>query len=253
VKTHWIKFAILVLLAVFAWLPSISFSSFYFSMWLHDLFGNVYYRDFGYLPLGIFRLSLVLCGVGTVVYAMRKRPPLIWLAVVSLFIGYQYHRMGVLQPELHLKFNVWNVVQQESSEMRESFEYFGWTMHHFPASMTDLDEHPDVKESVLRKTLSPYSFKGKRLPYNVVFVPNAKGPFLDESHSGAPGTFYLAVRPDRKKAWLTTTILPVDHVIPDGTRFGLLIECSAKSIFLREDRNESSPPLVWTLSPQAPK
>jgi hypothetical protein len=65
---------------------------------------------------------------------------------------------------------------------------------------------------------SPYRKNGRELPFRIVLIANASGPFL-EGPGSDPGVTFYAVSPDRQDAWLTATELGSANPIGDHVRF----------------------------------
>jgi hypothetical protein len=78
--------------------------------------------------------------------------------------------------------------------------------HSFPKNKT---EFLDALRTGPPPTLSDYSKRGVRLPYEVIVVQNASGPRTDDV-AQRPGVIYYWITRDQQRFWVTMTALTED-------------------------------------------
>ncbi len=57
---------------------------------------------------------------------------------------------------------------------------------------------------------SPFARDGRRIPYELVYVGNASGPYVAKPPVARPGVIYVACNDKRDRYWLTATVLAGD-------------------------------------------
>ncbi len=169
--------------------------------------GHPFYVDLQYLSKGMFLFTPGFIGILIVWLVVRSaRTSVLWL-IVPLGIGF----MGLQVPPSNYEFSAASVgrsaVATQMSEVGRTLLEWGRKNGHFPASESQFLHM--VQQ--LKQQPSLYAREGQRLPYRMIYIPNAAGPHLPQPPGPEPTMIYCAVSPNLQQFWLTATVL--DEVV----------------------------------------
>ena len=171
-------------------------------------FGQSFYSDLapGYGIWGavpVVTAAIALRVVGRV--AANKRASVWWLFIPFV---YGFFALGsILASPPVIKANLIAIangpVSSKASAVSDTLMEWGATNKHFPESDTQLG---DVLKKLSQKP-SLFARDGMRLPFRIIYKPNATGPYLPSSPGPEPAIIYCAVTADLRQFWLTATVL----------------------------------------------
>lgn len=160
---------------------------------------DVVYFEFPYLSYGFKCIGIGLLAILLVAYTKYRRStryvaPLASIAISLVFLV----KAASLRPESQLL----RVECRPLGSAHNSLEDFYRVHGNYPANETQLRCALNVPPG----TASPFSRKGKVLPYTVHVTVGASQPSLDQLPS-SPGTLTYTVKTDLSQYWLAVTSL----------------------------------------------
>lgn len=178
--------------------------------WLEAQKGQQFYVHLPFQGLGTARTAAGTLGLAALLYLVFRRQRnalgtgLVVVAFIVTMVGPNV--LYITTPDYDLPLHASGGVARLMAKTLDSLSAWGNKAGHLPAS----DE--EFKMAVIRPTEpSWYARAGERLPYQIVLVPGASGPYLQESVSLAPAVVYCAISFDLRRFWLTGTVLRPRH------------------------------------------
>jgi hypothetical protein len=169
--------------------------------------GDAYYVVFDYLSQGLTILLPSLLALAIVIYVLvRRRAHSAWL-IVPLALELL---MAVVIPSLTFSPERAARAQMAARVRNVAAALETWSAEtgRYPATDAELEgviERFLGLEASPAARLSPFARGGERIPYRIVHLPGAGGPYLPPPE--APGVIYVAIWWDLEKLWLTATTL----------------------------------------------
>ena len=177
-------------------LPMFLFGSWLLGLWITIQVRRCVYLEYPYLAIGIAFVALGIVALLCVLYGTRRRGYWGVLLLVPVIMG------------LWAMIVIPNILPSDGealghlSHAASALDFFSNLHTRYPADDNDLKE----AFTSLPKERSLYRENGRELPFRIVLVANATGPFLG-SAGNDPGVMFYAVSSDRQEAWLTATEL----------------------------------------------
>ena len=183
--------------------------------WVRLHLGQPFYVEYDYLQEGFVWLLWGLLALGFAAYpAIRRQASagglILGLALVFVaFIAIPSNPSIVYGPARQARSGVSAALRN----LQTALLAWGEQNAHFPADETQLRlvaEGIKLPGPPYGLTSSPYGRGEERLPYRLVYVPDAAGPHQPQPPGAEPGVVYCAVSPNLKQFWLTATVLDGD-------------------------------------------
>jgi hypothetical protein len=164
------------------------------------------YLEYPYLATGVAFVLIGIISLLCVLYGARSRGYWGILFLVPVVIGLW---TMIVIPNI-FPFDLEG--SAHLSHVAGALDFFSKLHSRYPGDETELEQ----VLAALPKEPSLYRKNGQELPFRIVLIANATGPFL-ESPGSDPGIMFYAVSPDRQEAWLTATELR--HPVGNQVRF----------------------------------
>lgn len=203
--------AVLSVFVGLASLPYLIFGIYLLACWIRTHISPVYYVDFPYLGIGLGCLGVGLICLGLTLFSAFRRSFYGLLYIIPTLLGlYAMVTIPNVLPRL------WGLTADTNYLGHVGSSFRVWYEAHcaFPADESDFARAMAEGPAVLRHSppsvpQSQYKREGRRLPYQVVVLPNATGPRVDNL-SERPGVIYYCISSDLQKFWVTMTSLDTD-------------------------------------------
>jgi hypothetical protein len=217
------------------------------SFWMRIRAGDMFYLDIPYANFGFAR---ILSAIGLITLATwaawdASQWPRqlswnwVWL-LLPLAGGWAVRRLDFRPLEVRYYEAQKQALRRSMSEVEITMMRCGWRRGDLPEATIDCPE----LGATLATGQSPYSLKGKPLPYRLVILPKADGPLRQPPQGAEPGTFYATVSKDRKAFWLTVVALPMERKPVPFYASSLVAEISATPVWLYRYDTPYDQPLV---------
>jgi hypothetical protein len=199
-----ISFLCAILSGIFC-LPMLIYGSWLLKLWITIQLQRPVYLEYSYLKIGMLFMSLGIAALLCALYAARRRG--YWSALFAFPVIAGLWTMVVVSSIIPNDTKSAYHIQKMASELKQ----FGSEHGRFPDRETTLP-------AASSKELSPYYQQGSQLPFRIVWVPNATGPFLN-SPGPYPGVMFYAVSADQQDVWLTGTELRFPRTTGNNVQF----------------------------------
>jgi hypothetical protein len=206
-----LRAALTVVFGLFC-VPPLIFGGYLLLCWFRIRAPSVYYVDYPYLPVALVFIGAgALCILSTLYGAWRRSfyGLLFCVPVVCGLLA-----IVAIPDEIpHIARSIDDV--NYLSSVNSFFRVWYEANRKFPGNETEfrdaLAKGPAAWQYRVKSpsNKSPYFRSGTRLPYDIVIVPNANGPRLDNV-SDRPGVIYYCVSADEQEFWVTMTSLRND-------------------------------------------
>jgi hypothetical protein len=205
-----ISVALTVVFGLFC-VPPLIFGGYLLVCWFRIHAANVYYVGYPYLLVALIFISVgALCMLSTLYGAWRRS---FYGLLFCVPVAFGLLAMVVIPDEIPHSRSIDDV--NYLSSVNAFFRVWYEANRRFPATETEFKEAlakgPAAWQYRVKapSSESPYFRSGTRLPYDIVIVPNANGPRLDNV-SDRPGVIYYCVSGDQQEFWVTMTSLRRD-------------------------------------------
>ncbi len=184
------------------------FGGWLLALWITIQLRHCVYLEYPYLATGTGFVFFGVAALFCVLYGARRRGYWRMLLLVPVVTGLW---AMVVIPNV-LPFDLEG--SGHLSHVVNALEFFSRLHNRYPG------DEAEVKQAFtsLPKERSLYRKNGQELPFRLVLVANATGPFLGDPGND-PGVMFYSVSPDRQEAWLTATELDSSHPIGNHVRF----------------------------------
>lgn len=177
-------------------LPMFIYGGWLLTLWITIQIQRCLYLEYPYLTTGIVFVFLGILALLGILYAARRRG--YWRALLFLPVVTGLWAMIVI-PNI-LPFDT--EASAHLSHFVGALDLFSKLHNRYPGDETELQQaFPSMP-----KERSSYRKSGEDLPFRIVLVANAAGPFLG-SPGKDPGVMFYALTADGQEAWLTATEL----------------------------------------------
>ena len=159
-----------------------------------------------YVEVGSISFFLGIAGIAALAYLAFGRKGMQRIVAVVVLVGAffaEFYLIGMGNTPEHALSHANGKVFDAMRSVKDALIKAADPAKHFPRGEEEL--RPLVRS--LMDTHSMFARGGTFLPYRVVLVPMATGPYFPDSQDLAPATIYCAVSPDHRKFWLTGTML----------------------------------------------
>ncbi len=174
-------------------------------LWITIQLQQSVYLGYSYLTVGAVFMSLGVVSLLCALYAARRRGYWSALFAVPVIAGlWTMAAVPNMVPyDTKSAYHIQNMVRELQTHSSEHGR--------FPDRETALPADSP-------RELSPYYQRGRQLPFRIVWVPNAVGPFLN-GPGPYPGVIFFAVSADQQDVWLTGTELRFPRTTGNNVKF----------------------------------
>ena len=184
-------------------LPSLAFLLFGFNLlqiWLRALFGFSFYHDASnYVLAGFFATFPAAIALSVIWRVISRRKSVFFFAIpFFLVLGIAVHLPCFLfDPRLGVALEIHKIGRLTSR----------WADEHkrLPETSDEIRETQKYGNQETDGSASRYALGNRVVPYEVVIVPHATGPFTDPSQLSRPARIFYSLSEDRQTAWITGT------------------------------------------------
>jgi hypothetical protein len=186
---------------------------FIFGGWLLSLWATIQlrhcmYLEYPYLGTGIVFVFFGVVALFCVLFVARRRGYWRTLFLVPVVTG--LWAMIIIPNVLPLDLEG----SGHLSHVVSALDFFSKLHNRYPGDEAELRQ----AFTSLPRERSLYRKNGQEVPFRLVLIANAAGPFLGDPGKD-PGVMFYAVSLDRQEAWLTATELSSSHPVGNHVRF----------------------------------